>query len=52
VSLKAKANRTTNGLSATRVQFPCQFAPRIDGASFSGGSLISSLWVLTAAHCA
>jgi len=52
VSLKEPANRITNGLTATGAQFPWQVALTIDGAGFCGGSLISSLWVLTAAHCA
>jgi len=52
VPLKEPANRITNGLTATRAQFPWQIALTIDGAGFCGGSLISPLWVLTAAHCA
>jgi len=52
VSLKEKGNRITNGSTATRAQFPWQVALIIDDTSFCGGSLISSLWVLTAAHCA
>jgi secreted trypsin-like serine protease len=41
-----------NGALAVRSQFPYQAAIIIDGASFCGGSLISTSAVLTAAHCA
>jgi len=41
-----------NGALAVRAQFPYQAAIIIDGASFCGGSLISTSAVLTAAHCA
>jgi hypothetical protein len=37
--------------TAYRGQFPWQVAIAIDDASFCSGSLISNLWVLTAAHC-
>jgi secreted trypsin-like serine protease len=43
--------RITNGNTASRGQFPWQAALYVDGSSFCGGSLISDLWVLTAAHC-
>jgi len=52
VPLKEQANRITNGSTATRAQFPWQVALIVDGARFCGGSLISTRWVLTAAHCA
>jgi secreted trypsin-like serine protease len=52
VTLDEQASRITNGNTAARGQFPWQAALVIDGAYFCGGSLISSLWVLTAAHCA
>jgi len=52
VPLKEQANRITNGSTATRAQFPWQVALIVDGAGFCGGSLISTRWVLTAAHCA
>jgi len=52
VPLDEQANRITGGSTAARGQFPWQVALIIDNAYFCGGSLISSLWVLTAAHCA
>jgi len=50
VSLKDQANRITGGSTASRGQFPWQVALIIDGAWFCAGSLVSSLWVLTAAN--
>jgi hypothetical protein len=53
VSLDEQHLRITNGCSpAARGQFPWQVALIIDNAWFCGGSLISSRWVLSAAHCA
>jgi secreted trypsin-like serine protease len=52
VPLVEHANRITGGYTAARGQFPWQVALLIDNAWFCGGSLISNLWVLTAAHCA
>jgi len=52
VPLNEQANRITNGFTASPGQFPWQVALIINGGSFCGGSLISSLWVMTAAHCA
>jgi secreted trypsin-like serine protease len=52
VPLNEQANRITGGSPAARGQFPWQVALIIDNAYFCGGSLISSRWVLTAAHCA
>ncbi|KAJ9580605.1 hypothetical protein L9F63_024220 [Diploptera punctata] len=46
------APKIVNGQQATRGQFPYQAALYLDGSSFCGGSLISTTWVLTAAHCA
>jgi secreted trypsin-like serine protease len=43
--------RITNGYTADRGQFPWQAGLEVDGSSFCGGSVISDLWVLTAAHC-
>jgi len=48
--LKEQANRITGGSPAARGQFPWQVAIIIANAYFCGGSLISSRWVLTAAH--
>ncbi|KAK7865647.1 hypothetical protein R5R35_006904 [Gryllus longicercus] len=44
--------RIINGIQASRGQFPYQAALYLNGRSFCGGSLISTRWVLTAAHCA
>jgi secreted trypsin-like serine protease len=45
--------RVIGGITAYRGQFPWQVALRVENYSyFCGGSLISSKWVLTAAHCA
>ena len=52
VPLSEQANRITGGSLASRGQFPWQVGLIINGGSFCGGSLISSRWVLTAAHCA
>jgi len=52
VLINEQANRITGGSPANRGQFPWQVALIVDVAWFCGGSLISSLWVLTAAHCA
>jgi secreted trypsin-like serine protease len=43
--------RITNGYTAYHGQFPWQVALFIDKSAFCGGSLISSQWILTAAHC-
>ncbi|CAB3385176.1 Hypothetical predicted protein [Cloeon dipterum] len=45
-------SRIVNGAVAVRGQFPWQAAVYIDSASFCGGSLISTTYILTAAHCA
>jgi secreted trypsin-like serine protease len=52
VPLNEQDNRITGGFPAARGQVPWQGALIINGAWFCGGSLISALWVLTAAHCA
>jgi len=51
VPLKEKYQRIINGTDADPEQFPWQVALIIDNTYFCGGSLISSQWVLTAAHC-
>jgi len=51
VPLNEQANRITGGSPAAPGQFPWQAALHIDNAYFCGGSLIGSLWVLTAGHC-
>jgi secreted trypsin-like serine protease len=52
VPLDEKHQRITNGIVAAPGQFPWQVALIIDNMYFCGGSLISSKWILTAAHCA
>jgi secreted trypsin-like serine protease len=52
VPLDEKHQRITNGIPAPQYKFPWQVALIIDNMYFCGGSLISSKWVLTAAHCA
>ncbi|XP_068084865.1 brachyurin-like [Anabrus simplex] len=44
--------RITEGKTANRTDFPHQAALVLDTSGFCGGSLISSEWILTAAHCA
>jgi len=51
VLLDEKHQRITNGIIAAPCQFPWQAALLIDQTNFCGGSLISSRWILTAAHC-
>jgi hypothetical protein len=40
------------GSDATRGQFPWQAAMILDSSYLCGGSLITTTWILTAAHCA
>jgi len=49
---KVQAPKIVNGYPAVEGQFPHQAAIIIDGSNFCGGSLLSEIWVLTAAHCA
>jgi secreted trypsin-like serine protease len=51
VPLNEEASRITGGSPAARGQFPWQVALIKDNDFFCGGSLISNLWVLSAAHC-
>jgi len=52
VLLDDKHRRVIGGIKAYHGQFPWQVALRVENDSyFCGGSLISSQWVLTAAHC-
>lgn len=39
------------GSNAIPGQFPWQVSIIMDNTNFCGGSLISDLWILTAAHC-
>jgi len=49
--LSAATPRIVGGVEATPHSWPHQAALFIDDMYFCGGSLISSEWVLTAAHC-
>jgi len=55
VPINAVGGRIINGSPASSGQIPWQVALYLSvsgGTSFCGGSLISTTWVLTAAHCA
>ena len=51
VPLNEQANRLSGGQNAVRGQFPWHAGIIIDNSRFCGGSLISNIWVLTAAQC-
>ena len=51
VPVNEQDNRIIGGQDAYRGQFPWQAALLIGGSGFCGGSLISNIWVLTAAQC-
>jgi len=46
-----KSSRIVGGTEAVPHSWPHQVALFIDGMYFCGGSIISSEWILTAAHC-
>jgi secreted trypsin-like serine protease len=52
VHLDEQQHRITGGSTASRGQFPWQVALIVENSWFCGGSLISSRWIVTAAHCA
>ncbi|XP_056392700.1 transmembrane protease serine 9-like [Hyla sarda] len=45
------SNRIYGGTDAQEGEWPWQVSLQADGSHFCGGSLISSQWVLSAAHC-
>ena len=47
----AKKGRIVNGRPASANQFPHQVRLVINGNALCGGSLLNSLWIVSAAHC-
>jgi len=52
VSFLKTSKQIIGGCRAALTQFPWQIYMLIDNSGLCGGSLISSIWVLSAAHCA
>jgi secreted trypsin-like serine protease len=52
VLLDDEHQHVIGSITAYHGQFPWQAALRVENSFFCGGSLITSHWVLTAAHCA